>query len=127
MNKRILTPYTAATLAVLTFCSLPVNGQAEKVVPMPDAKPVITAPETELETLSKANSLREERLKAELAETRAKIERLKLENELLTEQQALEDTKREAAKKAEDVVAEEAKAKIDREAAIAKSQAALAA
>lgn len=82
---------------------------------------------TELDTLTQKNTLSAEKLKAELADIRAEISRLKLERELLSEQQQIADLKQAAIEKAELKKAEDLEKKLEREAAIAKSKASIAA
>lgn len=137
MKKRIFSPLAAPALAALTLSTLSVNGQeAKNVVPMPnpateivaddEAEAALSATAEELAELSHTNSLRDEKLKAELADMKAQIERLKLEKQLISEQQALKDAKRELAQEDAKVAANEIQTKADQEAALAKSKAAYA-
>ena len=130
MNKRISIPAAIAlsTFSALAQTSAPV-APAPAAIPL-KAKPAVAknpAPKnSELSKLTAKNTLRAEQLKAELAETRAEISKLKLQRELLTEQQQLEDLKQAALEKAELKVATDLEKKLKREASIAKSKASLA-
>ncbi len=130
MNKRIIIP---AAIALTTFSV--VAQTAAPVVTPPVAIPLKATPsaaqrstpkDSELAKLTEKNALRAEQLKAELAETRAEISKLKLQRELLTEQQQIEDLKQATLEKAELKTATDLEEKLKREASIAKSKASLA-
>ena len=118
MNKLIFIP---TALVLSTF-----SAMAQTVAHAPKVDNVKTK-NTELEALTQKNTLKAEKLKAELADTRAEISRLKLQRELLSEQQQIADLKQAEIEKAELKVAEDLKKKLERDAAIAKSRASLAA
>jgi ATP-dependent Clp protease protease subunit len=118
MKKIIFIP----TVLVLTTFS----AMAQTTATAPKVENAATK-NTELETITEKNTLQAEKLKAELANIRAEISRLKLERELLSEQQQIADLKQAAIEKADLKKSEDLEKKLEREAAIAKSRAALAA
>lgn len=118
--------FIASALTLTTFSAIaqtPAPAVAEPVGLPVEKK---DQPASELDKLTEKNTLRAEQLKAELAETRAEISRLKLQRELLTEQQQIQDLKQEAIEKAELKASVDLEAKLEREASIAKSKASLA-
>jgi ATP-dependent Clp protease protease subunit len=115
MKKLIFIP-TAFVLS--TFSVI-----AQTTTPIPEDK---TTEKTELATLTQENSLKAEKLKAELADTRAEISRLKLQRELLSEQNQIAELKQAAQEKVALKVAVDLEKKLERDAAIAKSRASLA-
>lgn len=118
MKKIILIPTTLVVSSLLSIAQ----------TAAPAAKPeVATTESSELKTLTAKNTLEAEKLKAELAKISADIARLKLERELLSEQQQLADLKQAATEKAELKAAQDLNTKMEREAAIAKNKAAIAA
>ncbi len=121
MKKLLIMPLLVAisTSAASAQAAAPAQPAENKSEPK-------TAPKTELEILAAANSLKAEKLKTELAELRAKITRLKLQRELLSEEQQIADLKQAALDKAKLKEATELQETLEREAAIAKSKASLA-
>jgi len=113
----------------LTLSALPVSAQNTAFArkPAESGAKTLTDTKTELDNLTEMNSLKAEKLKAELAEMRAKISRLKLERELLLEQQQLSELKQDAIDRAELKKAKALESKLERDAAIAKSKASIAA
>lgn len=119
MKKLLFIPSALALTSFSAFAQTPAPAIAE---PVAEQK----SPETELEKLTEKNTLQAEQLKAELSELRAKISKLKLERELLSEQQQIEDLKLAALEKADLKASVDLEAKLEREASIAKSKASLA-
>jgi ATP-dependent Clp protease, protease subunit len=123
MKKRIFIP---VTLALSTFSAIAQTPAPPVAQPVDQPVSAQQPGNSELQKLTEKNTLRAEQLKAELAETRAQISKLKLERELLTEQQQIEDLKQAALEKAELKAAIDLEEKLEREASIAKSKASLA-
>lgn len=126
MKKTFILPFLVAlSIGNATAQTAPPaqSPKAEKISPTETD----TAPKTELEALSEVNSLKAEKLKTELADIRAKITRLKLERELLSEQQQIAELKQAAIEKSKTREATKLQETLERDAAIAKSKAALAA
>lgn len=99
-------------------------------VPSPPAAVVVKKanPKNDiLEAITQKNSLRAEQLKAELAEKKAQVAKLKVESELLTEQQKITELKQQIEEQAALKISTDLEAKMKREASIAKNKAALAA
>ncbi|MGJ8656249.1 MAG: ATP-dependent Clp protease proteolytic subunit [Akkermansiaceae bacterium] len=119
MKKLIFIPSALALTTFSAIAQTPAPAVAQLVEQQPQ--------ESELDALTQKNTLQAEKLKEELADLRAKISKLKLERELLTEQQLIEDLKQTALEKAELKASIDLEAKLEREASIAKSKAALAA
>ena len=91
-----------------------------------DAKekdPATVAQEEEKAKLSLANSLEEERLKADLAEMKSRLERMKLEKELISEELKLQAMKERQGMNAELQTLRQDKEKLELEASIAKAEA----
>lgn len=77
---------------------------------------------SELELLSKSNSLRSEQLKEELAEQQEMVEKLKVQKELLATQVSIAELKSKLANHEEEVAFQEKKKTLEREVALAKIQ-----
>lgn len=77
----------------------------------------------EQESLALENSLNEQRLRKETATLRAEIEKMKVEKEALMAKLDFDSAKRRAAEQEEIIKTEQARAKISREAEIAKAEA----
>jgi ATP-dependent Clp protease protease subunit len=88
-----------------------------------EADPVLEAKRNEQDALAAENKLQAERLTKETNAMRAEITRLKMERELLTEKQALEDAKRQVAHKQELVKMDEEKDRIASEGELSKVRA----
>ena len=116
MNKLL---YIPAAIAMSSFSA--VAQQSTTDIPV-DTK----LEETELSKLTAENSLKAEKLKAELAEARAEIAKLKLQRELLSEKQQIEELKQSAIKQEKVRAAVAVEEQLEREASIAKSKASLA-
>ena len=116
MKKLIIIP---TALALSTF-----SAMAQTATPA-EAENTKTT-NTELDTLTQKNTLKAEKLKAELADKRAEISRLKLQRELLSERQQIADLEQATIEKAELKAVVELEKKLERDAAIAKSRASLA-
>ena len=127
---------TALTISSLTLHSQtqPLEGRDIEIT-SPADPPAQSNTETEiaadpendlLDALTQKNSLRAEQLKAELAEKKAEIAKLKLERELLSEQQQIAELKQAAIDQAALKKATDLEQKMKRDASIAKNKAALA-
>ena len=118
--------------SALTFNSLIVTSQAQEpaiIEKIAEAKatPIVEVIEIDpLDELTNKNALRAEELKAELAEKQAEIAKLKLERELLSEQQQIAELKQAAIDRASLKKATDLEKKMKREASIAKNKAILA-
>ncbi len=119
MKKLLIMPL------LVTLSTGIVSAQAAPAV-LAETKTDLTQPKSELATLTEANLLKAEKLKTELADLRAKISRLKLERELISEEQQIADLKQAATDKEKLKAATELQEALEREAAIAKSKASLA-
>ena len=125
---------TALTISSLTLHSQtqPLEGReitspADPPAPSNAETEITTDPENDLlDALTQKNSLRAEQLKAELAEKKAEIAKLKLERELLSEQQQIAELKQAAIDQAALKKATDLEQKMKRDASIAKNKAALA-
>lgn len=125
---------TALTISSLTLHSQtqPLEGReitspADPPAPSIAETEITTDPENDLlDALTQKNSLRAEQLKAELAEKKAEIAKLKLERELLSEQQQIAELKQAAIDQAALKKATDLEQKMKRDASIAKNKAALA-
>lgn len=117
MKRFTLIPAAFAVSSMLTF------AQSDATETKADSA---KKENSELESLTEKNSLEAEKLKAELAQKRAEITRLKLERELLSEQQQIEELKQAAAEKAVLKAAQDLEQKMERDAAIAKNKATIA-
>ena len=132
MKKLLCT--TALTISSLTLHSQtqPLEGReitspADPPAPSIAETEITTDPENDLlDALTQKNSLRAEQLKAELAEKKAEIAKLKLERELLSEQQQIAELKQAAIDQAAIKKATDLEQKMKRDASIAKNKAALA-
>ena len=132
MKKLLCT--TALTISSLTLHSQtqPLEGReitspADPPAPSIAETEITTDPENDLlDALTQKNSLRAEQLKAELAEKKAEIAKLKLERELLSEQQQIAELKQAAIDQAALKKATDLEQKMKRDASIAKNKAALA-
>jgi len=134
MKKLICT--SAIALTPLTLMS---QAQKSPATEQPAEAEIIAIPESKatnaalvveeidpLDELTNKNALRAEKLKAELAEKKAEIAKLKLERELLSEQQQIAELKQAAIDRAALKKATDLEQKIKRDASIAKNKAALA-
>jgi len=110
MNKLL---YIPAAIAMSSFSA--VAQQSTTDIPV-DTK----LEETELSKLTAENSLKAEKLKAELAEARAEIAKLKLQRELLSEKQQIEELKQSAIKQEKVRAAVAIEEQLEREASILK-------
>ncbi len=84
---------------LLVAASSYLSAQVSAPVPAQPVKPKQNV--NLVEKLRKSNALKAEQLKAELAEMRANIQRIKLQRELLSEKQRLQELKDRAARQAE--------------------------
>jgi len=120
MKKLLYTPMILALTAYPLSAQTP--APAEPVSPRQEKTAILK----ELDKLKQEKELRDARLEAELAEMNAQIAKLKAERELMQEKQQFEEFKREAAEKIKRKAAEDLKDQLERDAAMAKSKAALA-
>jgi ATP-dependent Clp protease protease subunit len=118
---------TSTRASLLLLATATALFAQEPAAPAPDAaaeKPAEVDPaQQELEKLTLQNNLAAEKLKAETNDLRAEVNRLKSEKELLTERLALAAVKRQAAQEEEDIKMEAERARLMREAEIAKARA----
>lgn len=114
----------ASLLLLATATALFAQEPAAPVAEATAEKPAEVDPaKQELEKLTLLNNLAAEKLKAETNDLRAEVNRLKSEKELLTERLALAAVKRQAAQEEEDIKMEAERARLMREAEIAKARA----
>lgn len=118
---------TSTRASLLLLATATALFAQEPAAPAPDAaaeKPAEVDPaQQELEKLTLQNNLAAEKLKSETNDLRAEVNRLKSEKELLTERLALAAVKRQAAQEEEDIKMEAERARLMREAEIAKARA----
>jgi ATP-dependent Clp protease protease subunit len=118
---------TTTRAALLFLATATALFAQEPAAPAPAAAPEkpaeVDPAKQELEKLTLQNNLAAEKLKAETNDLRAEVNRLKSEKELLTERLALAAVKRQAAQEEENIKMEAERARLMREAEIAKARA----
>ena len=118
---------TRASLLLLATATALFAQEPAEPASAPEAaaeKPAEVDPaKQELDKLTLQNNLAAEKLKAETNDLRAEVNRLKSEKELLTERLALAAVKRQAAQEEENIKMEAERARLMREAEIAKARA----
>jgi ATP-dependent Clp protease protease subunit len=118
---------TRAALLFLATATALFAQEPAAPAPAPAAAPEkpaeVDPAKQELEKLTLQNNLAAEKLKAETNDLRAEVNRLKSEKELLTERLALAAVKRQAAQEEENIKMEAERARLMREAEIAKARA----
>ncbi len=138
MKKFFYIPATIAVSMLSAQAQAPAAPPA-KATEIPKAAPVAnnnvsfkkttvkkTALQIELEKITQENTIRDARLKAELAEMKAETARIQAQRLLLEEKQKMSEFKQKAEEKIKQKAAEDLKTQLERDAAMAKSQAALA-
>ena len=115
-------PDEAQTVAAATTDITKTNDSGDAA--HDDSKSEIDSEEKkELKSLSTTNSLRSEKLKAELAQQREEVERLKLEKQLLEQQTSIAELRQKLTDQEAKANFERTKIKLEREAALAKLKA----
>ncbi|MGC4016519.1 MAG: ATP-dependent Clp protease proteolytic subunit [Luteolibacter sp.] len=140
MKLRLTSPILCLLMAGLAHAdeaAKPAEAQAPAAAPAPPAPaavavavapppapkdPATEAARKEQEALTLQNTLEAERLKKETNALRSEITKLKMERELIGERNAMDDAKRDQAKREADVKFVEEKARLMREAEMARIQ-----